>query len=265
MGSWGAHAAPASPPSASDTVEVRGLEIDCIVGVYPSERGTPQPLVLDLTLSLDTRGAALQEDLHATVDYGRLTGDVRFLLERCRFLLVETAAEVIARYVLLPPLHGSAQVTCAHVRLTKPKALADGALARVTITRTLNDVTTVAEPHPYGSCESVFVGRGCAVQRRRVHSLAPFTHAEGEAHELVLSDGMRINGALAAIGTAYAFAAGQARSYAAAHASVGIALGGLLCVRHPPRAVDVVATGALVTPAGVMYTAPGARGGVVRG
>jgi dihydroneopterin aldolase len=91
-----------------DVLEVTGIEVRCIVGVYPHERDQPQPLIVDLALHLDTSVAGEREQMSATVDYGRLAGEVRFLLESCRFRLLETAAEAIARYALLGPTGGGA-------------------------------------------------------------------------------------------------------------------------------------------------------------
>ena len=67
-----------------DVIELRGLTVDCIVGVYHRERVTAQPLRLDVALFLDTREAAVGGKLAHTVNYGRLAGELRFLLEACR-------------------------------------------------------------------------------------------------------------------------------------------------------------------------------------
>jgi dihydroneopterin aldolase len=59
----------APPPSSLrplDRVEIRGFCVDCVVGVYPSERERLQPLELDLTLHLDTRKAARGGELADT-------------------------------------------------------------------------------------------------------------------------------------------------------------------------------------------------------
>ena len=64
-----------------DIIRVDGLVISCIVGVYPNERTRPQPLEVDLEMHLDTRAASDSERLGGTVDYARVTGMVRFMLE----------------------------------------------------------------------------------------------------------------------------------------------------------------------------------------
>jgi dihydroneopterin aldolase len=241
-----------------DRIDITDLEVNCIVGVFPAERDTAQPVWVDLELAVDVRAAALNEELSATVDYGRLAGDVRFLLERCRFTLLETAAEVLARYLLLPALGAQhPQVTQATVRVRKPRALVGAAVAGVQIARTLADAGTPAQARAYGAAEPIFLGRDCSVERRRVNAgarIGPFTHARGEAHELVVADGMTVNGARVPAGSAYAFQQGQARAYEA-----GASEQALLCVRRPADLADVDAPHAELHAARAsVYAAPGA-------
>ena len=78
------------------------MTVECVICVYGGERHRTQPVTVKLELFLDTRGASTA-GLSGTVDYARLAGEVRFLLESCRFKLLETAAEALARYILAPP------------------------------------------------------------------------------------------------------------------------------------------------------------------
>ena len=241
-----------------DVVEIAGLEVSCIVGVYPAERDTPQPLVVDLALGLDTRIAAAREELSATVDYGRLAGDMRFLLERCRFALIETAAEVLARYALLAPLFERPLVTHARVRIQKPRALTGGAVASVTLQRTPADCPTESIATTWGAVDRIFVGRDCTIERRRIsagRALGPFTHAVGEAHELLITPDVHSAGRTMPIGSAFAYGAGRARVYEASTVEQA-----LLCVR-PQGGVDDLAVAAdadLSLPRASLYNAPGA-------
>jgi hypothetical protein len=49
--------APSGRQRQPDVIEIRGLRVECIVGVYPSERDEPQPLELDVRMELDTEWA----------------------------------------------------------------------------------------------------------------------------------------------------------------------------------------------------------------
>ena len=58
-----------------DTLRIDGLMVDCVVGVYPHERGAPQPLRVDVDLLYDMSSAAT-ESLGHTVDYGALSARI---------------------------------------------------------------------------------------------------------------------------------------------------------------------------------------------
>jgi FolB domain-containing protein len=87
----------------TDIVALNDLRVECIIGVYPHERIHPQWLVMEIELALDTRAVYTGAGLAGTVDYARLAGELRFILEASRFRMLEQAAEAVARYVLVPP------------------------------------------------------------------------------------------------------------------------------------------------------------------
>ena len=91
---------------ARDVIAIHGLETECVVGVYPHERGTPQPLFIDVELSVDTEAAARSEKLSYSIDYDGLASQLVFLLQSCRFRLLETAAHALCAYLLSPPAPG---------------------------------------------------------------------------------------------------------------------------------------------------------------
>jgi dihydroneopterin aldolase len=189
-----------------DVIELNGLVVNCIVGVYPAERHTPQPLHLDLRLFLDTREAATGGGLGATVDYARLAGELRFLLESCRFLLLETAADALLRYILAPPTDDveRARIEAAELRLEKPSARAGGAVPSLTIRRARDEFTYEVEDKPFGRVDVVHVAPGCGIYRLRVapgQCIATHEHHEMDERELVLGDGLVLQGEPVAAGT----------------------------------------------------------------
>ena len=110
-----------------DVIAIEGLVVDCVVGVYPHERDTPQPLRVDLYMEVDTRAAGQHERLreHRRLRGGGRAGDVpaqglplsacsRPRPTRCRALLAAA-----------PPALGErrAQIEALRLRLTKPFAL----------------------------------------------------------------------------------------------------------------------------------------------
>ncbi len=197
---------PFHPPVVSDArgrpldvIELRGLTVDCIVGVFNRERFVAQPLRLDVALFLDTRAAATGGKLANTVNYGRLAGELRFLLEACRFELLESAVEAVCRYVLAPPTQDAphAQVHAATVRVTKPQALGGHVVPSLQVHRTAEEMEYQREEKPFGRVDIIHEGAGYGVYRLRVKpggTIVTHVHRQMEESELVLGPGMLLQG-----------------------------------------------------------------------
>lgn len=80
-------------------LEVKGIEVDCIIGERDYERSLIQRLTVDVSVETDGR-AAETDDLHDAVDYVALADAIRARLvnEKCK--LVERAALVAAKACL---------------------------------------------------------------------------------------------------------------------------------------------------------------------
>jgi FolB domain-containing protein len=83
-----------------DRLILRELEASCRLGVTEQERGTPQPIWVDIECPIDAARAARSDALEDAVDYARLAAEVRGLLEARAFQLLETVAEAIAAMAL---------------------------------------------------------------------------------------------------------------------------------------------------------------------
>jgi FolB domain-containing protein len=114
-----------------DVLEIVALPIRCMIGIHPHERQTPQDLVVSLRLHTDVSVAADRADLTATVDYSRLAAEVTFLVQRGRFLLIESVAVAIAKAVL----HGQPRVELVEVLVEKPAALGGQGFPRLHLRR----------------------------------------------------------------------------------------------------------------------------------
>ncbi|SEU14809.1 dihydroneopterin aldolase [Stigmatella erecta] len=203
-----------------DVIELRNLAVDCIVGLYPRERIAAQPLRLDVALFLDAPKAPEAGHRLPAAHDGRLAGELLFLLEACRFKVLESAAETVARYVLLPPLPEAphAQVRAATVRVTKPHALAGLAVPSLQVHRTAEEFgapapTGAAAP---GGMDFIHEGPGYSVYRLHLGPGCTAAHAfapPGEQVELVLGAGLLLNGAPVARGMAFHWPGGSVRRY----------------------------------------------------
>ncbi|NOJ77854.1 dihydroneopterin aldolase [Myxococcus xanthus] len=201
-----------------DVIELRGLTVDCIVGIFNRERIAAQPLRLDVALFLDTRAAAVGGRLAHTVNYGRLAGELRFLLEACRFELLESAVETVCRYVLAPPTDDvpRAQVHAATVRVTKPLALGGLAVPSLQIHRTAAEMVYGREEKGFGRVDIIHEGAGYGVYRLRVKPggcIPTHVHQQMEESELVLGSGLLLQFEPVARGMAFHWPRGFLHRY----------------------------------------------------
>ena len=186
--------------SARDVLSIHGLETECVVGVYPRERGRPQPLSVDIDMSVDSEAAAATGKLSRTVDYDATAQAVVFLLQSCRFGLLETAAQALAKYLLAEPLASQrqARVHAVRIRLVKPQALPGAAVASLSIERDASWASIERQPTPFGSVDVILDCREASIVRV---NLAPAAHValneHDEAHdaELALTHGLVLDGA----------------------------------------------------------------------
>ncbi|TXS90827.1 dihydroneopterin aldolase [Parahaliea maris] len=102
-----------------DTVFIRELAVDTVIGVYDWEREVRQTLLLDLDMAWDNRPAAAGDDLSHALNYAAVADRIVAFLGGSEFLLIETAAEEIAALV-----RSEFGVPWLRLRLCKPGAVA---------------------------------------------------------------------------------------------------------------------------------------------
>lgn len=113
----------------TDRLQVTGIECYAHHGVLEHERRDGQVFLVDLVLGLDTRPAAASDDLHETVDYGSLVGDVKGAVESDPVDLIETVAGRIADVCL-----GVDRVEWVRITVHKPHAPIDATFSDVALT-----------------------------------------------------------------------------------------------------------------------------------
>lgn len=97
-----------------DTVFIKDLQIDTIIGIYDWERETRQTIHLDLEMAFDIRKAAASDDIADTLDYKAVSKRLIEFVSNSSFQLVEKLAESIAGIVLN-------EFDVSHVRLVLNK------------------------------------------------------------------------------------------------------------------------------------------------
>lgn len=94
-----------------DRIGLHGLRGHGRHGVLDAERQDGQEFLVDVVLCLDTRAAAVSDELRDTVDYGALARSVMDIVEGPPAALIETLAQRIADLVLTDPRISEVEVT----------------------------------------------------------------------------------------------------------------------------------------------------------
>ena len=95
----------------TDRIHLRGVEAVGFHGVLPDEKRDGQPFVVDVVLDLELATAGATDDLHDTVSYADIAGEVMARITGPSFDLIERLAEVIADDVLQHSLVDAVTVT----------------------------------------------------------------------------------------------------------------------------------------------------------
>ncbi|MEM7292010.1 MAG: dihydroneopterin aldolase, partial [Pseudomonadota bacterium] len=83
-----------------DTIFIRDLRVDAIIGIYDWERTTRQTVSIDIDMAADIRQAAETDDISHTPSYKDVAKRIFAFVEASEFFLIETMAEQIAQIVL---------------------------------------------------------------------------------------------------------------------------------------------------------------------
>jgi dihydroneopterin aldolase len=110
------------PPWSLDRISVRGLRVFAYHGVHDEERRDGQEFVIDAVVWLDTRAAAIGDELSLTVDYGDLADRLVTLATGPPVRLIETLAERLAAACLSAPPVQEVEITVhkPHAPLAHP-------------------------------------------------------------------------------------------------------------------------------------------------
>ncbi|MBI2314188.1 MAG: dihydroneopterin aldolase [Betaproteobacteria bacterium] len=83
-----------------DTIFLRELKLETLVGVYQWERRIPQMIQVDLDIGLPDGRACVSDRIKDTIDYSLIVKRIRETLKNRHFVLVEALAEHIAQLIL---------------------------------------------------------------------------------------------------------------------------------------------------------------------
>jgi len=113
-----------------DTIFLRDLRVDTVVGIWQWERKIRQTVSIDLEMGVDIPKAAATDRIEDTLNYKDVAKRVQQFVTESEFQLVETMAEKIAERVLV-----EFDVPWVDVRINKPGAIRNAADVGVQIHR----------------------------------------------------------------------------------------------------------------------------------
>ncbi|WP_298441476.1 dihydroneopterin aldolase [uncultured Ferrimonas sp.] len=117
----------------TDTVFIKDLDCQAVIGIFDWEKQIRQQLLLDLTIGWDNRQAAAGDDFQYALCYDTVAKAVTALVQDQPHELIETVAEKVAQLIL-----GQFQAPWVRVRVNKPGAVANAATVGVEIERSLS-------------------------------------------------------------------------------------------------------------------------------
>lgn len=164
-----------------DLIRIRGLEMDCIVGVRPLEREREQRVHLDLALGMDLSKAGRTGRIALTCDYSEIAEEVIAMLRFRRYHLIEMATEELAAMLL--GTHPALEFV--EIRLDKPAAL-DGKAraASVEVKRVRAAFPTRTRTTAFGGIDVLLETREAGLYLVRVEPGRAFALPESTAQSL---------------------------------------------------------------------------------
>ena len=114
-----------------DQIHIINLEIPGIIGIKPEEQENPQTVRVNTTLWVDTRPAAVSDDIDDAVNYRTITKAMIAHIEGGRPFLVERLVQELTDICLA----ADARIAEVEMRVEKPGALRHAESVGITIRR----------------------------------------------------------------------------------------------------------------------------------
>ena len=83
-----------------DTIFLRNLRIEVIIGIFDWERKAKQAVFFDIEMATDVKKAAASDQIDDALDYKLISKSIINFVEKSEFKLVETLAEKVAELIM---------------------------------------------------------------------------------------------------------------------------------------------------------------------
>ena len=114
-----------------DKVLIEGLRVNAVIGIFEWERQIEQPVLIDLVMTVDTRIAAMSDDIQDAVNYALVAEQVTELTRSLKPQLLETLANKLAEMVL----NHFSTVQAVQIKVKKPLAVKSAQAVGIEIIR----------------------------------------------------------------------------------------------------------------------------------
>jgi dihydroneopterin aldolase/D-erythro-7,8-dihydroneopterin triphosphate epimerase len=123
-------------PEELDRIHIRDLVVPGIIGINPDERVTPQDVLVNATLWVDTRPAAGSDAIEDAVNYRTVTKSIIAHIESGEPMLVERLVAELAAIAL----RSDERIQQVEMSVEKPGALRHARSVGITVRRTREDI-----------------------------------------------------------------------------------------------------------------------------
>jgi dihydroneopterin aldolase len=203
------------------TISISDLQVSCIIGVLEHERTTKQVVTVDVEMTFDGHRAAKSESINFTHDYSAIASQIEFILSAGEFMLIESAAQLVLRHILLPPTDDRPIISTAKVTIKKADALAGTALPSVCIQGDSVDSKYVREVKNWGYVDIIEETSRLGLYRLTLSpnaTLPAHYHEQMRESELMLTDGLQSLGSSGEVktmraGESFSWNKGQVHGY----------------------------------------------------
>ena len=113
-----------------DTIFIKNLRFDAIIGIYPQERIKQQPMVINLEMANDIHDAAMNNDLDASINYAAVSEAVIQFCQEAKAELLETLAENLSEFLMT-----QFKIPGLRLEIGKPDAVTEAERVGVRIAR----------------------------------------------------------------------------------------------------------------------------------
>jgi len=112
-----------------DKIIIKNLRTEGILGIHLHEQQTPQPILINVVMSVDTAPAAAEDDIHQTVNYSTVAKQILSQIKSTHFFTVEALIASLADLVLA---HEAVQEVWLRVEKTEAVTAAESVGVEIT-------------------------------------------------------------------------------------------------------------------------------------